>query len=91
MSDQAQAPKDTDAADRLQRLTTKHQFPSNIALCGSELLAKAVCQATSLLNLPTPSRAGSLPQGWCASQEPRRTGTPSHRQAAGGRYTPAQL
>ncbi|PTT29193.1 hypothetical protein DBR18_13835 [Pseudomonas sp. HMWF021] len=29
---------------------------------GASLLAKAVCQVASMLNVPTPSRASSLPQ-----------------------------
>jgi hypothetical protein len=33
-------------------------------IVGASLLAKAVCQAMMMLNVPTPSRAGSLPQGF---------------------------
>jgi len=32
-------------------------------IVGAGLLAKAVCQAVMMLNVPAPSRAGSLPQG----------------------------
>ncbi|TKJ74737.1 hypothetical protein PspCFBP13508_01305 [Pseudomonas sp. CFBP13508] len=31
---------------------------------GASLLAKAQCQAMTMLNVPPPSRAGSLPQGF---------------------------
>ncbi|CAI8805855.1 hypothetical protein EMIT0232MI5_10191 [Pseudomonas sp. IT-232MI5] len=35
------------------------------ALVGASLLAKAACQSLTMLNVTTPSRAGSLLQGGC--------------------------
>ncbi|PQP02663.1 hypothetical protein C5612_18940 [Pseudomonas frederiksbergensis] len=40
-------------------ITDETQFP----FVGAGLLAKASCQATSILTVPPPSRASPLPQG----------------------------
>jgi hypothetical protein len=40
---------------------------------GASLLAKAICQATTMLNVPASSRAGSLPQGLMSIQTLRAT------------------
>ncbi|PVZ61538.1 hypothetical protein C9422_03665 [Pseudomonas sp. B1(2018)] len=54
---------------------------------GAGLLAKAVVQSTKRLNVLAPSRASPLPQGLRDTNRyrpnPRRTGGPLHRQAAG--------
>ncbi|NTZ94501.1 hypothetical protein FCH79_04080 [Pseudomonas koreensis] len=81
MSGQAQAPQDTGAAGRLQRLTTKHRFPSSTGACGSEPApggdpTKAVCQPANISDVPASSRAGSLPQGSRCIQRAPPDGNP---------------
>ncbi|GLH42858.1 hypothetical protein RS3R1_19460 [Pseudomonas atacamensis] len=56
----------------MRKIPEKHK-----TTVGASLLAKASGQATAMLNVAPPSRAGSLPQGICVGSgncEPARDG-----------------